>query len=102
MLFILKDAKPKLRKAILKYCNEDVIKAITEIVINILHGNLNVNNETKKKLKKYKKQLRTVATPSKNYTTIKRKAILQHGGSFLPTVIGLLLSSVLSEFTRDA
>lgn len=99
MLLILKDASPKLRKAILKNCNEEIIKSIVEIVMNILHGNLKTSGKNQNELKKYKKQLRTIAKPTKNYS-LKRKVLLQKGGSFIPIILGSLLSGILSGLMK--
>jgi hypothetical protein len=37
---VLKNAKPKLRKAILSNCNKELINTISECVLNLLNGNL--------------------------------------------------------------
>jgi len=87
--------KKKFRKNILKYCDDDIIKTIAEIAINILNGNNKISPAQKAKLKKHKKQLRFLACAKKSIKA-KRKILVQHGG-FLPTLIGTILSGVIGK-----
>lgn len=102
MLLVLKDAKPKLRKAILKNCDEETIKTIIEIVMNALHGNFKTSKKEKNQLKKYKRQLRKLGSYSTKNCSLKRQVILQNGGAFLPTIISSLLPHILSRLIKDA
>jgi hypothetical protein len=42
-LQLLKDAKPKLRKAIITNCTPDLVKCICECAVNVLKGNINLS-----------------------------------------------------------
>jgi hypothetical protein len=98
LLHALTKASPELRKAILKHSNYSLIKAILEIVINALNGNLQMKKECKTRLKKYKSVLRALAC-SKQKLPHKKQLIVQRGG-FLPVLISSLLSSVIGQLLK--
>lgn len=89
-LQVLKTANPSLRKAIVRHASKDVIRAISEICLNTLNGNLNLNTKKKNLLKPYKKVLRQLASAKIKYN--RKRRILQQKGGFL----GILLSTILS------
>lgn len=60
MLYVLIAANPKLRKAILANCDDDVIRMIDEILHNLLKGNVPLSEEQLKKLSKHKNCLRSI------------------------------------------
>lgn len=96
MLYVLKNAKSKLRNNILKAADPDLIKALCDCTLNTLNGNVQIGSAAKRKLRRYKKELRKISCPKRNITS-KRKLILQHGG-FLPTLLGALLSGVIGAY----
>jgi hypothetical protein len=100
MLYVLKKAKPVLRKAIIKHADPEIIKTINEIALNTLNGNNQICNKTKKCLSKYKKELRCLSCPKRSLAT-KRKVIIQNGG-FLPTLIATILSGVIGKIIENA
>ena len=59
-LHTLKDAQPKLRKAIISKYDKDLVNCVSECTLNLLHGNVNLSDCARKKLRKYRRQLRTV------------------------------------------
>lgn len=93
ILEVLKKASPKLRKAILEQCDSQVICMLSEIIINILNGQLAVTPNQKIKLRKYKKHFRALAnhcSTSKRINKKKaRKTLIQTGGAF-PLLLGLI------------
>lgn len=93
ILYTLNKAKPKLRKAIIKNSDDALIKALSEISLNTLNGNLELTGGAKNKLKKYKRKLRCIACPKRKLKS-KRNILVQEGG-FLPVLISSLLSSVI-------
>jgi hypothetical protein len=99
MLYVLKAADPKLRAAILKNVNPEVIRTICDISHNTLNGNNKICNYAKGKLKKYKRQLRKL-TCSKETIASKRKILVQKGG-FLPALIGSVLSGVIGAYLNS-
>jgi hypothetical protein len=60
-LQVLRKANPQLRKAIIKNCTNDLVKAISECVLNVLKDNLQLSACQKKKLQKFKVSLRSLA-----------------------------------------
>jgi hypothetical protein len=96
MLYVLKNAAPKLRKAILKNVEPEMIKTLCEISHNTLNGNNSICNNTKKKLVGYKRELRNLAC-SKRSLSSKRKILVQRGG-FLPALIGAVLSGLIGAY----
>lgn len=103
ILQALADTKcKKLRTAILKNCEEKVIQTLSEIVHNILTGNLKVDQSQLDQLEKYKKQLKnihSVIKKSKKIST-RRKAFLNQKGGFLGPLIGVALSA-LTDYAID-
>ena len=100
MLFVLKNASPKLRKSILVAAPDELIKAIYEIVYNVLSGNHKIKNKTKAELKKYKNYLRKLVNPSQSLT-VKRKVLVQQGGSFLPFLLSSVLSGIIGKILQQ-
>lgn len=88
-------ASPKLRKAIIKFGDSELIKTICEIALNTVNGNNPICNKTKKKLKRYKNDIRGLAS-SKRSEKSKRKILMQKGG-FLPILIGSVLSGIIGS-----
>lgn len=98
-LLLLSKCPQKLRKIILKYGNENLLKAILEIVVNTLKGNVKLSKTTKEKLKKYKKALRQLCCPQLSINS-KRQLLIQKGGFLnilLPSIIGGVLSHIFRE-----
>ena len=88
-LQVLKTAKPPLRKAIIKNCNSELVKSISECVLNVLNGNLNVTTCQKTRLRKLKNPLRALADKRVPIST-KKRLINQQAGFLVP-----LLSAIL-------
>jgi len=78
-LYVLKDAKPQARRALLASASDALIKAIVECAINTLNGNHKLTKNEKSKLQKYKYRLRTLENPKINIK-IKRKLLIQKEG----------------------
>jgi hypothetical protein len=58
LLQTLAKSKPALRNAILQHAPADLIKAISEIILNILKGAIKITPHQKKRLARYKNKLR--------------------------------------------
>lgn len=96
ILQVLKDANPKLRKAIIQHADPQVILTLCEISHNTLYGNNKICKSMKNKLRKYKRHLRNLSS-SKRSIGSKRKILVQQGG-FLPHLIGSILSGVIGAY----
>ena len=94
LLKTLVDAKPKLKKAIIKYASPDLVMAISEIILNMLKGIIKLTPQQKQRLSRYKKEFRSLA--KKNVSVnMKRKILIQKGAgagiaALLPIAIALL------------
>lgn len=93
LLDVLQKASPKLRKAILEQCDNQVICVLSEIILNLLNGQFNLTTKQKQKLSKYKKYFRALAKQCNRSKHINkknaRKLLIQTGGAF-PLLLGLL------------
>ena len=98
---MLKKAKPKLHKGIISNCNKKLLKSISECVLNVLNDNLLLSDCAKRKLKKHKAYLRSLAY-RRLPLAFKKRIIVQRGGFLLPLLPAVLptLASLLFR-TRD-
>lgn len=99
LLYALHKADPHLRKAIIQKSNQSLIKALSEISLNTLKGNIEQTPSSKRKLKKYKNKLRCLACPKRSIIN-KRKILVQEGG-FLPILLGSLLSEIIGKLLES-
>ena len=77
--FIANPPTIKQRQAIIKIANEEQIQAISEIIINTLAGNVDLNKEEKDQLSAYKKDLRRVSLHRKTSWKSRRNIIAKMG-----------------------
>lgn len=96
MLYVLRAATPKLRSAIIKNADPQLIKTLCEISYNTLRGNTKLCPKTKKILSGYKRELRHIGSPKRSLLS-KRKILVQRGG-FIPTLIGAILSGIIGSY----
>ena len=84
----------KQRKKLINSASPEQINTISEIILNMLQGNINIKGTHKTKLNHHKRSLRALA--SKGLSVKKRKKILnQHGG-----MLGAA-ASALAEYTYN-
>ena len=88
VLQALKTASPRVRKAILKNADRELILSIVECALNVLNGNCKLSDCNKRKLAKFKTVLRALC--KKASIKKKQQLIVQKGGFLIP-----LLSAVL-------
>ena len=93
-LFANSAKKTKRRNALINLADTCEIKAIAEIVDNILKGNIPLTREQVAKLKKHKKHLRQIA--KRKVATKTKKKLLKQTGGFLSTLIPVALSMLAS------
>ena len=84
----------KRRKALLSQVTRNELKSLCEICLNILKGNIPLDDKTFHKLKRYKSKLRTLAD-KKTPLAEKKKIVNQHGG-FVGTVAAIALPLLAS------
>ena len=96
-LQILAEAKPKLRKILVKNVPESVITAICECCLNTLKGVIPLMPRQKRRLAPCKTQLRALA--NRKVSRKRRKTYLtQRGGALLPFVLPAALGALGSLF----
>lgn len=98
ILHVLSKSTPKLRKAILKNSDSELIRTICEICLNTLKGNSQISNPYREQLKKYKTTIRKLGT-SKLPLTARRNILIQKGG-FLPVLLRSLLSGIIGNLLK--
>ena len=96
-LLLLAHSKPAAVKKIIKNANRDLLKAISEISLNMLQGNLPLNPTQKSKLRRHRHTMRKITEKNTNLTA-KRKYIQKGGfiGSLLAASLPFLLKGVSS------
>jgi hypothetical protein len=99
-LLLLKTATPKLRKVIISNSNSELIKSIAECILNVLYGNVTVTECGKRKLRKHKTVLRTLADKRVPLTR-KKEIIVQRGGFLLPLLGAVLPALATLLFKRS-
>ena len=90
LLRVLAHCQPKIRNAILKNCEKDLIHIICDCVYNMVKGNIpGLTQEKGNILACHKTSL--IKLTKKLPTKEKRKILVQKGGGFLPFLLPLLL-----------
>ena len=91
-LRLLSRSSPKRRKRLLQQATKDELTVLFEICLNILKGNIPLNNTVFKKLKRHKGILRTLG--SKKVALTHKKKIANQNGGAIGTVVGTIASLV--------
>ena len=92
ILKVLHKAKPKLQKAILEHAEPSCIKALCDVILNVLKSVVKVSQTQKRRIARHKTHLRLLASKGTSLSK-KRKILVQKGSGFL----SVLLQSVLKE-----
>ena len=88
-LHTLKDAQPKLRKAIISNYDKDLVNSVCECALNLLHDNVKLSDCTRRKLRKYRRQLRTFVDRRLPLAR-KKMLIIQRRGFLVPLLTAVL------------
>jgi len=97
-LQVLKTAKPQLRKAIIKNCKGELVKSISECVLNLLRDNLKLTACQKKRLRNYKVPLHALADKRVSIST--KKCLINQQG-FLVPLLSVILRTIASLIFRS-
>lgn len=89
--------KQEQSRAVLRKADISLIRCICECALNILRGNVGINNEQKKQLRKHATTLRRLAAKNGNWGS-KRRLIVQRGAGFLK----LLIQPVIQHISHGA
>lgn len=110
VLEVLKNASPKLRTAIIKNVEPEVIEAISEICHNYVKGNVKCEDVHYNELQKHQDCLRLLAASSGTSADVKdspdydkeivgkRGVLLQQGEGFWLALLAPLISELASHF----
>ena len=101
LLRALCHCKPKIRNAILKNCENDLVHIICDCVYNVVKGNVpGLTQEKVNKLARHKRSLikLTKKVPIKE----KRKILVQKGGGFLLFLLPLVASLIAKAVSKTA
>ena len=97
VLRVLTEGDPKTTKYIICGADRPLIHYFVDCAHNILEGNIPLGLKEKKRLGKYKEELRGLR--KKNTSDRKKKQILQEGG-FLPTLLAPILGTVIPPLAK--
>lgn len=89
----LNSAKPSVRVMMLKTADDCLIKLLCEVALNVLKGNLQLEEPQYKKLRPHKRLLLYVAKPAVSLNN-RRKAFLKKKGGILPVLLPALISAL--------
>ena len=101
LLKVLSHCKPKIRNAILKNCENDLIHIICDCIYHVVKGNVPVLTQEKvNKLACHKTSL--IKLSKKRHIKEKRKILIQKGGGFLPFLLPLVAPLIAQAVSKIA
>lgn len=100
LVFLLSQLTPKLRREILQGLKKHELDCLAEIFSNFLRRRLTDNSNIINKLRKFKKDIHTVAL--KRTPNFKKKAILlsKRGGSILSALLPLAVTAITTLLAK--
>jgi hypothetical protein len=80
--FVSKIKCEKTQKSLLMYLSKSpkYYLALKEIALNVIKGNVDIDNKTKKKLSKHKKNIYSLVLKNKLRSRNRKKLVIQSGG----------------------
>ena len=99
LLKVIHRASPQLRKAIISRASADAIRCMCDCSNNVLNGNVELTPEQKRRLVKYKGQLRALIDKRKSVGA-KRKILIQSGGGLPLALLGPILAVAVSLLSQ--
>ena len=101
LLKVLSHCKPKIRNAILKNCENDLIPIICDCVYNVMKGNVpSLTQEKVNELASHKTSL--IKLTKKVSIKKKRNILVQKGGGFLPFLLPLVAPLIVKAVSKIA
>lgn len=95
-LQLLHESTPKERKSLLNSVGNDFYKFLSEIIFNILYGNVPIHRSKISRLRKYKQTLHTLSDRSVSLDR-KRHLLHQHSGGSLLHILCPILASIVGN-----
>jgi hypothetical protein len=91
-LQLLKSSNPRGRKVLLSGAENAIVKLLSEIIYNLLHGNVPLNSYKIQRLRRHKQTLHTLSDRTVSLDR-KRNILQQHGsGTFFPLLFPIISS----------
>ena len=84
-----------IRESKVRALNQQKIKLVCEICLNIIRSNIKLPNEFIHRLKKYRSQLGNLTSEKKSLVAKKRILLTQRGGNLLSIIIPAVLNYFL-------
>ena len=101
LLKVLSHCRPKIRNAILKNCENNLIHIICDCVYNVVKGNVpGLTQEKLNKLAHHKTSF--IKLTKKDPIKEKRKILVQKGGGFLPFLLPLVAKLIVQAVSKIA
>ena len=96
-IHVLKNARPKLRKAIISNCDRHLVNCISDCALNVMNGNVALTGCVKRKLSKHRLALRRlfdrcVPLQGKKRLIVQRGFLLPLLTAVLPTLASLIFA----------
>jgi len=88
-LKVIYHAEPIQKKLMVEFITTDQIRALTEIVVNILRGRINIHNIHKERLRNYQRVMRSLASQRISVARKTRTWLAFH--DLIPLLIQLIL-----------
>lgn len=100
VLKLLRIVSPQIRHDVLKNAGDGLLNAVCEICHNVASSNVKFDKKCYKKLMKYKKAIRKLASARKDKrkSQLYKKYLYQKGGAF--QFLPLLLTPIIGELTH--
>lgn len=98
-LLLLSKANKNKKRKIIRDSKTCLIKAISEISKNCIHGNVNMSECLRRKLKKYR-ELITILSGKKYSLEKKRNIIIQKGTGFLSLLIPVAIETAREIYEK--
>ena len=87
-----------MQNAILQHAPSDLIKAISEIILNVLKGVIKISLSQKKRLAHYKNKLRELSS-NRVSEKVKRRFLTQKGGGGGAVLASILVPMAIAAIT---
>jgi hypothetical protein len=93
-LQLIKSSTPREQKLLVPALENDLIKVLSEVIYNFLHGNVSVGGNKILQLRRHKQSLRALS--SRSVSLDKKRSILQQSGrgALLPLLFPILSSAL--------
>jgi hypothetical protein len=103
VLRVLAEPEPRIRKAILKSCNNDLIKVLSDCAHNIARGNVKLTPKQRTQLRPHIRNVRSLSNKAVKLGTKRNILVNQSGGlpiALLAPVLAVVLSLLTDTITR--